>query len=934
MADIQLIIEANVTSVNKAIDSINKLEREVKKSARAFAEGKIDQDKYNQSLLENTRSYSQFASSRQKASAHIRKLAKEELKAQQDLQKALNQKDWFVAQRKKVAMMKESERIAKRQALEEERAAQKVSKSVQQQERSLERLKLQYNETYSAASSFKRQLGDLNNLHRAGGLSTEQHTRKVEALKEEYRAYLNGSASGMNQFVQGQNLMTKGANRSGMAIQQTGYQVGDFLVQVQSGTNWMVAFGQQATQLVGVLPMVASNLGLTTAAAIGISTALGIGIPLVTAIGAAFMRSGGQAKSFKDNLGDVKSSLDEFVKLKGQQFGGFGELFDVEKEKLDRFSQTAKDLLAISKIETFKGIKDLAKSLADAHVEAGFLDKLMLRGDSKVTGGLLGLDVTLKSGRTEWTKTTKEVENFISAVSDINEKSNIDDMYEAALRSRDIFKSHVDVTKELTQEQHNFWKEITQTIQQLELLGAAQKTGNDPKLRQIQTDAMAMEAEIAEERRQEELKSARYALQQRQYVLRTIAQEEQKHHQQLLEQNAAKTAAALQAATLENAERLKLEEQRNVVALALQQHYLAEKASEEQKVATDTHEYMMALQEAYYATAKVRAAEVANETYLANYKAVMAYQGLGESLQKAPKVPVKAPKVPKAKGGKSQSQLDSERLDKYIKDLKNQADLESKLVGLYDEQRSLTEAMIKAKQDYGKIASSAQMSEIENTLLQIEADKARHKALEEAAQKQKDLQDFVSQSFEDGFMSMVDGTKSVTDAFRDMAREILKELYRVMVVKRLVSSITGFFGFADGGAFQGGSQIQAYANGGVFQGGSSIKAFANGGVVSGPTLFPMAGDKTGLMGEAGPEAIMPLKRASNGKLGVVASGGSGGSQPVNVYNTFNFAANGDDTVKKLIAEAAPTIAKAGAQLAQKQIVDSRQRGGSLRKVFG
>ena len=49
------------------------------------------------------------------------------------------------------------------------------------------------------------------------------------------------------------NAMGKSANRAGVAMQQTGYQVGDFLVQVQSGTNPMVAFGQQATQLVGVL---------------------------------------------------------------------------------------------------------------------------------------------------------------------------------------------------------------------------------------------------------------------------------------------------------------------------------------------------------------------------------------------------------------------------------------------------------------------------------------------------------------------------------------------------------------------------------------------------------------------------------------------------------------------------------------------------------
>ena len=50
--------------------------------------------------------------------------------------------------------------------------------------------------------------------------------------------------------------------------------------------------------------------------------------------------------------------------------------------------------------------------------------------------------------------------------------------------------------------------------------------------------------------------------------------------------------------------------------------------------------------------------------------------------------------------------------------------------------------------------------------------------------------------------------------------------------------------------------------------------FAKGGVITGPTAFPMRG-ATGLMGEAGPEAIMPLTRGADGRLGVRASGGGG-----------------------------------------------------------
>jgi phage-related minor tail protein len=61
----------------------------------------------------------------------------------------------------------------------------------------------------------------------------------------------------------------------------------------------------------------------------------------------------------------------------------------------------------------------------------------------------------------------------------------------------------------------------------------------------------------------------------------------------------------------------------------------------------------------------------------------------------------------------------------------------------------------------------------------------------------------------------------------------------------------------------------------------SPKMFANGGVVNSPVLFPLRGG-TGVMGEAGPEAIMPLSRGSDGKLGVRMGGGGSGSVTVNI----------------------------------------------------
>ena len=69
-----------------------------------------------------------------------------------------------------------------------------------------------------------------------------------------------------------------------------------------------------------------------------------------------------------------------------------------------------------------------------------------------------------------------------------------------------------------------------------------------------------------------------------------------------------------------------------------------------------------------------------------------------------------------------------------------------------------------------------------------------------------------------------------------------------------------------------------FARGGVFASGRELTAFAQGGVVNRPTLFPFA-KGVGLMGEAGPEAILPLARGADGRLGVQAGGGA---RPVTV----------------------------------------------------
>ena len=131
-------------------------------------------------------------------------------------------------------------------------------------------------------------------------------------------------------------------------------------------------------------------------------------------------------------------------------------------------------------------------------------------------------------------------------------------------------------------------------------------------------------------------------------------------------------------------------------------------------------------------------------------------------------------------------------------------------------------------------------------------------------------------------------------AFRDFAQFVIDELTRIAIKLAIVRPLAqGIFGSASFSSGVSGnistSNINPSASSGAIAakglavGGGNVLPFAKGGVVSSPSFFPLSGGRTGLMGEAGAEAIMPLERTSNGKLGVNASGSSGVVVNVNNY---------------------------------------------------
>jgi hypothetical protein len=216
----------------------------------------------------------------------------------------------------------------------------------------------------------------------------------------------------------------------------------------------------------------------------------------------------------------------------------------------------------------------------------------------------------------------------------------------------------------------------------------------------------------------------------------------------------------------------------------------------------------------------------------------------------------------------------------------------------------------------------------------------RAKALDNANKKQKEQKESFESTFGDAFQA---GIKSMGDlganlgssfasafqgmadqltdfvttgkaSFGDFARSVLKDLSNIFIkfalfqaLKAIVpggSAFGKFLGFADGAAFA--------QNG--------IQPFARGGIVNSPTVFPFA-KGIGLMGEAGPEGILPLRRGRDGNLGVMSSGGGTTNVVVNV-DASGSSVEGDQAQAKALGNAISAAV-------QSELVKQKRPGGLL-----
>lgn len=168
----------------------------------------------------------------------------------------------------------------------------------------------------------------------------------------------------------------------------------------------------------------------------------------------------------------------------------------------------------------------------------------------------------------------------------------------------------------------------------------------------------------------------------------------------------------------------------------------------------------------------------------------------------------------------------------------------------------------------------------------------RAKAMDKAKESTKELTKETEKGFDELQRAIEGWGKESADAivdfcltgktsFSDMIQSMIADLMKMLVYQQLVKPLFDFLGAAISGggwinnsykpSLTGPTMYTGNAQGNAFDRGNVIP-FARGGVVTKPTIFPMASG-AGLMGEAGPEAVLPLKRTSGGNLGVAASAG-------------------------------------------------------------
>jgi len=665
-------------------------------------------------------------------------------------------------------------------------------------------------------------------------------------------------------------------NGNNMAIQQLGYQFGDFAVQVQGGTSAFVAFSQQGAQLAGILPMIAGPLGLSMGAAVGLSAALGILIPVGSAVARMFFEMNGAAEKAEDALGNTVTAINdyrrsvEFSKKTTQElnaeFGNaskqltrmqgllqsvavsraldglttgssmFGEDLDDAVSHIKNI-QAAMDNVKVPTAEQTSIIGEEAALIAREAIQ-GFEDDMIDAADAL---GLL----------------PKQAIDLQKALKEIGKSKDMEGIKDSSLAALEVIKS-------LGFEFGKIPLPIAEVIENLENVAgsASRATHAIDKITDAEQELLDLTLKISLTTPYEPMT-----------LLQIEAAKAQAEMVKLFEAS-AELKDEIGEAAFEAIRLADVDISKGVSTAAKE----AAKLAASMKITLLAAMNLQNLQNSMdVGSGRGSGVEYKGQQ---DYTSEMSYESIQSQIDKFNKKEAKANKPDKDP----------------IADFQKQLDLEEELLGKSEARQKVLKAI------------GVELAEKNpRTVAGMEAQIRATQDLIDLEEERQALVDTVSSSVETAMISMVDGTKSVKDAFRDMAADIIKHLYKVMVVQQMVNAI--------GGIMSGSS------NAAISSLGAGLESYDNGGYTgSGPRSGGLDG-KGGFMAMMHPqETVVDHTKANSG----------GGGQNVVINQSFNFAANGDDSVKKLIAQAAPQIA----QMTKSSLLNDRRRGGVTKAAFG
>ncbi|EFO5842807.1 phage tail tape measure protein [Salmonella enterica subsp. enterica] len=215
------------------------------------------------------------------------------------------------------------------------------------------------------------------------------------------------------------------------------------------------------------------------------------------------------------------------------------------------------------------------------------------------------------------------------------------------------------------------------------------------------------------------------------------------------------------------------------------------------------------------------------------------------------------------------------------------------------------------------------------------------RALDNFMSQGSDVAGMTENVFTDAFNSMADGIANFALTgkmdFRSFTVSILADLAKMearIAASKLLGSVLGMFGAGAGAG--GGTPSGAYnaaalsvipnADGGVYR--SAGLSQYSGSIVNRPTFFAFARGAA-VMGEAGPEAILPLRRGANGKLGVVAAGSGGMTMFAPQYH-IAITNTGPELGPQALKTVYDVSKKAASDLLQQQGRDGGRLSGAYR----